>query len=77
MAKYRVKIVEKNDGSKVYIPQRKTLFKWNGFFKKIGPRYVNCEFESIVLAEIIIEEYKKQLVEEHNNKTKSIKYKEL
>ena len=88
--KYRVKIIEKNDGTKLYVPQVGNMFcfllyDWtniisenygiDGFSNPSKNRTYYYDSEDIAIS--IIERYKQYLIEQDSKKVKSITYKEL
>jgi hypothetical protein len=93
MSTYRIKINELNNGKKEYIPQAskfKVFGKWTlrmGIvWENICKSYTDHYFLSSSMTHIyqkeedalqIIENYKKQIVNENGEKIKSVKYKQI
>lgn len=92
MNKFRIKIIELNNGEKQYVPQIfvKTgsffgipIFKWENVAGDLKPRnFFTCDslYDSYSTEEEAIskaERYKKYLAEQFGNQTKTITYRKL
>lgn len=87
MGYYRVKINEKNNGVKEYIPQvaelsviskwcPKTFIKWENIItNSYATKYMTTIYDTEQEALDVIENYKKYLINEHENSVKSTSYK--